>query len=761
MEREAEPHTLTLTVYCADQCGNPKNCLYPNSGTSNDPDELKQLFRNDHTLIRFKNNYRCIDNFAEAVVAVLDNDNDHSDNPQEWVTIEDIPTLFPDIPCVVSTSRNHMRQKGTRSPRPRYHVAFPIAPITKPETYTALMQRAHAMFPFFDGKALDAGRFFFGNPETEVYSFPGRITLTQFMEEQEAERAFAEVGTTIQEGSRNSTLSHGAGKLLKRWGDTPEAYNAFLVQAEQCTPPLEQQELDQIWHSARKFFHTKVKHDPAYVKPDDYNAPSQPNWERPIPFTQHTLPPFPVDALPPAIREYVQAVAESTQTPVDMSASAALAVLALCQQGKYRIAGKEDWREPLNLFVVIVAEPSERKSAVINFMTRPVNLYEAEYNQQHAGALERSRMEKRILEKQQRALEDQVLKGKAHMEDLQDIAMQVANFKELSPLRLYVDDVTTEKLTSILSDNGGTAAVVSAEGGIFDMLSGIYTKNVNIDVMLKGHSGDCIRVDRIGRNSESIMNPALTVLLAVQPSVLSGMMQNGTFRGRGLTARFMYCMPTSIIGQRKYRTEAIPVEVSHNYDTLIRNLLQEEMPKVPELIYLSPEADQLLEQFSCEVEGKLKTEYSDIPDWAGKLVGAVLRIAGLLCRAPVTRCDEFLEVPPPLIVDGATMEGAIAIGRYFTEHSRAAFSLMGADNLVKQSQYMLDAIMKNRLTEFTRRDVMRMCRSFKTADEVQPVLNHLADLGYVAPKATEPTPVKGRPANQSYMVNPHLYEKAS
>ena len=761
MERETEPHALTLTVYCADQCGNPKNCLYPHSGTSNDPNELKRLFRNDHTLIRFKNDYRCIDNFAEAVVAVLDNDNDHSDNPQEWVTIEDIPTLFPDVPCVVSTSRNHMRQKGTRSPRPRYHVAFPIDPITRPEAYTALMQRVQAMFPFFDGKALDAGRFFFGNPDTEVYSFPGRITLTQFMEEQEAERAFAEAGVTIQEGSRNSTLSHGAGKLLKRWGDTPEAYQGFLAQAEQCNPPLEQQELAQIWHSARKFFHTKVKHDPAYVKPGDYNAPSQPTWEKPIPFAQHTLPPFPVDALPPAIREHVLAVAESTQTPVDMSASAALAVLALCQQGKYRIAGKEDWREPLNLFVVIVAEPSERKSAVINFMTRPVNLYEAEYNQQHAGALERSRMEKRILEKQQRALEDQVLKGKAHMEDLQDIALQVANFKELSPLRLYVDDVTTEKLTSILSDNGGTAAIVSAEGGIFDMLSGIYTKNVNIDVMLKGHSGDCIRVDRIGRNSESIMNPALTVLLAVQPSVLSGMMQNGTFRGRGLTARFMYCMPTSIIGQRKYRTEAIPAVVSHNYDALIRNLLQEEMPKAPELIYLSPEADQLLEQFSCEVEGKLKTEYSDIPDWAGKLVGAVLRIAGLLCRASVTRCDEFLEVPPPLIVDQATMEGAIAIGRYFTEHSRAAFSLMGADNLVKQSQYMLDAIVKNRLTEFTRRDIMRMCRSFKTADEVQPVLNHLADLGYVAPKATDLTQGKGRPANQSYMVNPLLYENAS
>ena len=39
-------------------------------------------------------------------------------------------------------------------------------------------------------------------------------------------------------------------------------------------------------------------------------------------------------------------------------------------------------------------------------------------------------------------------------------------------MRLYVDDVTTEKLTSVLAENNGTAAIVSAEGGIFDMLAG-------------------------------------------------------------------------------------------------------------------------------------------------------------------------------------------------------------------------------------------------------------------------------------------------
>ena len=139
--------------------------------------------------------------------------------------------------------------------------------------------------------------------------------------------------------------------------------------------------------------------------------------------------------------------------------------------------------------------------------------------------------------------------------------------------------------------------------------------------MLKGYSGDPIRVDRVGRNSESIMNPALTILLTVQPNVLSEVMQNGTFRGRGLTARFLYCMPISLVGRRRFHTTPIPQEVSSSYERLIKNLLEDEQSAIPEMITLSAEAEALLETFSDEVESKLKTEYANIADWAGKLVG--------------------------------------------------------------------------------------------------------------------------------------------
>lgn len=748
-----------IIVHYANVCGDPQNCQYPHKGTATTPEELKRCMAQDHVFIRFNGNYRNSKNFEEAVTAVFDCDNDFTEDAARWIFPEDISRLFPDVSCVVSTSRHHMKQKGNKSPRPRFHIIFAIEPITDPAEYTAFMKSVQQMYPFFDDNALDAARFFFGNPDTEVIFSEGNTTLTAFIEEEVAQRAFAELSETISEGCRNNTMSLFAGKLLKRLGDTDEAHTKYLERAESCTPPLDDGELETIWQSARKFY-KKICSQPGYVAPEEYNAPSPVKWEIPIPFEKANLPSFPTESLPKVVRDYVTAVAESTQTPVDMSASAALAILALCEQGKFRIRGKADWTEPLNLFVVVVAESSERKSAVISLMTRPVNAFEADYNRQNAAELETSKMNKRILERRQRALEDKAAKGKIENDELEQLAQQLATYKERTPLRLYVDDVTTEKLTAVLADGGGKAAIVSAEGGIFDMLSGIYSKNVNIDVMLKGHSGDSIRVDRIGRNSESIMNPALTILLTVQPNVLSGMMQNGTFRGRGLTARFLYCMPKSIVGKRRYRTEPIPTDVARQYDLLVQNLLEEEQGEFPEEITLTPEADEMLEAFSYEIESKLKTEYADMADWTGKLVGAVLRIAGVLCRASVYRSNGFLESAEPLIVDKVTMQNAIAIGRYYTEHSAAAFSLMGADALVKQSKYMLNAIYKSGLTEFTRRDIMRLCRSFKTADEVQPVLNHLTEYGYIAPKNTNATNCKGRPAGQTYLVNPCLYEKA-
>ena len=477
------------------------------------------------------------------------------------------------------------------------------------------------------------------------------------------------------------------------------------------------------------------------------------NWEDPIPFGRYEIDPFPVDALPSDIGNYASAVAESTQTPVDMAGTAALTLLSVCAQGKYVVKGKADWIEPVNTFGNIIANPSERKSAVLHAIVKPADNYEIQYNLRNAAAVEANKMQKRILEKRQKAIEDMVSKGKAEPGEIEQIAKQVAEFQEQRPLHLYVDDITTEKLVSVMASNRGRAALVSSEGGIFDTLAGIYTRNVNIDVMLKGYSGDTIRVDRIGRDSESIMNPSLTVLLMTQPKVVSDVLSNATFRGRGLTARFLYSLPSSSVGERQFQSEPVADEVYQSYERKIVNMLEDEYPEKPEVIELSAEASKLLTEFAEEIEPKLKTDYGEIADWVGKLVGNTLRISGLLCRAEVYRDPDFLDSNAPLIVSGEIMANAIKLGRYFLSHALAVYDAIPESAMHKQASRILQMLKEKNMSEFDRRQAMRFCRVFKTVAEIQPVLDFLDDYGYIVRQPEKPSS-GGRPPLPKYMVNP-------
>lgn len=747
----------------SDSYQDVSNCMYPHHVEVRSADDFIEMAKHDHVCASYKNNYRSKENFLESNVHGFDLDNDHTEDPQEWLTDKHLEKMFDGTSMMITESRNHMKWKGKYSPRPRYHIFFISNTETDHVKYSKFNERVLHHFPFFDANAIDSARLYFAVDNAVAYFYPGTMTLDEFIEGLEEEEDFdagLEKDTVIKEGTRNDTMFQYGVRTLKRYGDTDESYQKFLEKADTCESPLPDSELASIWKSAKKYYEN-IRKQPGYIPPDVYNDTS-PVWEKPIPFDEFNLPEFPIDTLPPLMREYVLGVAETTQTPVDMPATSALAIAAMCMQGKYRIQGKQDWIEPVNLYALNIAEPSERKSAVNAHMTKPVNQFEAQYNKVHAAELETNHMRKRVLERRQKSIEDQVSKGKADESELVKIATEVANFREIFPMQSYVDDITPEKLVSVMADRNGVAAVISAEGGIFDQLAGgMYSKSVNIDVLLKGHAGDTIRVDRIGRNSESIEKPALTMLLSVQPNILAGMMQNSIFRGRGLTARFLYCFPTSHVGGRKYRSQPIPSDVMRGYETLINNLLDEDCNptfEAPEIITLSPDADILLEEFANEIEPKLKGEFADIADWAGKLVGAVLRISAILWRTSNLRCESFLADEPDTEVDADIVSNAIALGRYYIEHARAAYSLMGADPVIKQCKYVLNAIKDTGLLEASRRDIMRLCRSFRNADELQPVLDRLTEYGYIAPKQDASPKGKGRPVSQIYLVNPSIYE---
>src|SRR5712671_5899344 len=93
------------------------------------------------------------------------------------------------------------------------------------------------------------------------------------------------------------------------------------------------------------------------------------------------------------------------------------------------------------------------------------------------------------------------------------------------------------------------------------------------DVYLKGHAGETLRVDRVGRAPEFVKTPALTVGLAVQPEVICGLAEKPGFRGRGLLGRFFYAMPVSLLGRRDIDAPPVSEEVRKGYHTNITALL--------------------------------------------------------------------------------------------------------------------------------------------------------------------------------------------
>ncbi len=89
-----------------------------------------------------------------------------------------------------------------------------------------------------------------------------------------AEALFAALPNhAIPEGTRNSTMSQIAGKLIKRYGNTDQAKKLFVEKSKACDPPLDQAELTAIWKSAVKFG-KKVASQDGYIPPEEFNDPT-------------------------------------------------------------------------------------------------------------------------------------------------------------------------------------------------------------------------------------------------------------------------------------------------------------------------------------------------------------------------------------------------------------------------------------------------------------------------------------------------------
>jgi len=142
-------------------------------------------------------------------------------------------------------------------------------------------------------------------------------------------------------------------------------------------------------------------------------------------------------------------------------------------------------------------------------------------------------------------------------------------------------------------------AVISDEGGFFDLLASRYSNGVpNFDIYLKAHSISPYGVDRKDKTKPPLIlnRPLLVAVFCPQPDVIAKLSDKPGFRRRGLLARILYVLPESRLGQRKLESRRIPAGIKQRYRDAFCRLLSLS-PARSVYLHFTPEAYAVWKEF--------------------------------------------------------------------------------------------------------------------------------------------------------------------
>lgn len=503
-------------------------------------------------------------------------------------------------------------------------------------------------------------------------------------------------------------------------------------------------------------------------------APQQPQeWPEPIEYgtTGEKLSIDPLmDDMPPVIRDFCAGLAASVQVPQELCLAMMLPAIATCVQGKVKVQVKPGYCEPVNIYTLCPLPPANRKSSVVGICLEPLLDWETKKEKEMAsdikfaelkleGAKQRIDELMKAARKESYVTEEGRRKRAEYDAEIKEIT---DNMPEVPTIpRLLVDDTTPEKMASIMCEQGGKIGLITAEPGIFDTLSGMYSSNgvANIQPFLKGWTGhESYRVDRLSREKVILSNPLVSMGITPQPGMMKIRKSAERFRHSGMDARFLYFMPDSLLGSRTPDSPEMPKEAKNAYHALIRALL--DMPYAdegePHVLELSPEAGAIWREFFNEIEPRLKEggEFEDMSDWGGKICGASVRLAGLFHIA-ATRGDLTQKE-----ISGQTMQTAVNLSRLLCQHAIIAYELLGGNEQGQGGQRILEWIQKGKITEFSARDCQQRFRNtagLKDKSTREAALRDLEERFYIREAPQVPVVGRGRKPALKYQVNPAIY----
>lgn len=434
-------------------------------------------------------------------------------------------------------------------------------------------------------------------------------------------------------------------------------------------------------------------------------------WETPMLFDDIETPDIPVALLPPPFQTFAAALAESTETSSALAVMVILGVLSVAANKQFMISPKSGWEESVNIYTLIGLPPANHKSLVLKQCTQPLIEWEQEQASLQAEEIKRQQAEWKTQTQLIESLRKKVGKQKnnlARQTLIDEITMLETQLTEPPVLpSLFANNVTPEALARLTSQQGGRFAVISDEGGTIETLSGLYSQGqANVDILLKGIDGGDFRISR--KDYAFILNPFLTILLVVQPTVIQKMAMKYAFSDNGLLERFLYVLPKSKLGYRTHNTPAVAPTLQAAYNQQVKSILNLSLSnQTIQLLTLSPTAFKSWHDFQAAIEVQLRPD-GDLAlcqGWGGKLAGFTLRIAALLHIAEYSNKE--------LTISDNTMIAAVTLATLLKAHAVAAFSIMRVEQTTEDAKEIFKWIQVHTKPAFTQSELCYAMRNRK------------------------------------------------
>ncbi|MGJ3523119.1 DUF3987 domain-containing protein [Nitratidesulfovibrio sp. D1] len=395
---------------------------------------------------------------------------------------------------------------------------------------------------------------------------------------------------------------------------------------------------------------------------------------------------FPHPSIPPSLA-LVRPIADACGQDYITVLCALLGSTSMALRGRYRVRVTSTWEEPLVDYWLMIGESGTRKSLLVAVLRKPFDGFATAPPKEYLlrpGEAETRKTQRKLADRQASRVARARLKGISL--DFSEVAAReisalsaetvtfLDKFKQDPPVavRLFFENGSLRNLARLMSEQGGCASLLDAEGGIF---SSRTFKDMDINLLLKAHAMEHYSHDPHNGTPCQITSPAMSMLIFAQQSVLHGLLTNKEAVDRGLMARFLPIqLHAPIFKIEDTYSDSSFTDATSKYEKKIRSMLErnytQDSARGIQEIKTTKDAEKMFLAFKDENE-RLALRASTTPaihSILRRLPGHAARIAGDI---HAWKYDD----PCAALISAEDAEYAIEISRYVLENATNLYDI--------------------------------------------------------------------------------------